>query len=195
MVTTKVKSGKQPKAELLETIDGKDALAILRVLITSNKELKKQVEEIAKKLLTNISIDNICDEVYSALDLLDVHDVWDNSGGCSDGYHDPGDIAWEMFEIELESFWVEMKKCQELGMYDAAIMHCIGILLGINKFATDSTSEFVDWAVDAPTTYFDETFDKWKQGCKSFAKEKEKMDQIVKKHYPDLQEILAKMMC
>ena len=43
----------------------------------------------------------------------------------------------------------------------------MGILKGIYKFETESTSEYKDWAVDAPSGIFEQVLDEWKEGQNS----------------------------
>ena len=41
--------------------------------------------------------------------------------------------------------------------------YCIGIIKGIQEYEATSTSEFKDWAVDAPNHYIDTVLEKWKE--------------------------------
>jgi hypothetical protein len=39
-------------------------------------------------------------------------------------------------------------------------------LKGICRFENESTSEYIDWALDAPAEYFEWVLDEWKKGQK-----------------------------
>jgi hypothetical protein len=61
-------------------------------------------------------MDEVADCVQAELESLAVEDDWDRSGRRRDGYVDPGDTAWRMFEAALNPFREEMVKYQQLSM-------------------------------------------------------------------------------
>ena len=46
---------------------------------------------------------------------------------------------------------------------------CMGLLLGLYRFKRESTSEFKNWAGDAPSIFADAVVDAWKAGTPSRA--------------------------
>jgi hypothetical protein len=68
-----------------------------------------------------------------------------------------------MFEETLQPFRDEMGKYQRLSMLREADLVCQGILKGIYDFDEESSSEFKEWAVDAPGEYFGTVLDDWKR--------------------------------
>jgi hypothetical protein len=90
--------------------------------------------------------------------------VWGRSGSKRDGYVDPGDAAWQVFEEALDPFLDSLRKCQQLGLTLQAKRHCMTILKGIYRFEKESGSEFKAWAVDAPCEYFASTYQEWRKG-------------------------------
>ena len=50
------------------------------------------------EILSAVNVDEIAANVQRALELLQVEDVWARAGANREGYVEPGDVAWEMFE-------------------------------------------------------------------------------------------------
>ena len=152
------------KGDIFDVISSDDAFDILRRLAREDQEIAKKIEQIAIEYLESVDIEDIAFEVYYALDRIEVEEVWDNSGNTRDGYVDPTEMAWQIFEEALEPFREELRKCQRLLLYAEAKKHCLGILEGIYKFEKESPSEYKDWAVDAPREYFEQVMKEWKSG-------------------------------
>jgi hypothetical protein len=150
--------------DILEIIKPDDALRILRQLAQQNNEVKEKIQQLAMEILSDVDPEEVSDDVYSELDGLDVEELWDRSGKTRHGYVDPVDEAYEMFEKVLNPFIDEMKRYQKMGLNEEAKKYCIGIIMGISKFSEESNSEFLEWAVDAPSEYLSTVVDEWKKG-------------------------------
>lgn len=148
-------------------ISSDDAFDILRLIAREDQKIAKRIEQIAIEYLKSVDIEDIAFEVYFALDCIEVEEVWNRSGNTRDGYVDPTEMAWQIFEEALDPFCEELRKCQRLSRYAEAKKHCLGILEGIYKFEKESTSEYKDWAVDAPREYFGCVLKEWKSGQSS----------------------------
>lgn len=151
------------KANALESITGADALAILKVLAARNEHLAQEIDAVAKELFSHVEIDEMAANVQMELESLHVEDIWDRSGAKRDGYVDPGDAALEMFEEALKPFQDEVDKYKQLSMLQEADLACQGILKGIYDFHKESSTEYKEWAVDAPSEYFGVVLDDWKK--------------------------------
>lgn len=170
------------KGDILDAIGSDDAFAILRRLAREDQEIAKRIEQIAIEYLEGFDIEDIAFEVYYALDRIEVEEVWDRSGSTRDGYVDPTEMAWQIFEDALEPFCEKLRKYQRLSMYDEAKKHCLGILEGIYKFEKESTSEYKDWAVDAPREYFEQVLKEWKSG-QSNPEDVAEVEDYIKKNF------------
>jgi len=159
---------------IFDAISADDALAILRLLAKEDTKIAKKIEQIAIEYLSDVDIEDIASEVYFELDSIEVEEVWDRSGRTRNGYVEPTEMAFQMFEDALEPFVEEMKKYQKLSMFVEAKNYCIGILRGICSFEEESTSEYKDWAVDAPAEFFGWILDGWKKGQKGVTEEEER---------------------
>ncbi|MCK4937846.1 MAG: hypothetical protein KAR85_04500 [Methanosarcinales archaeon] len=169
---------------IFDEISANDAFAILKILAGKDEDILERIEQIAIEYLSGVDIDDIASQVYFNLDNIPVEDVWDRSGSTRNGYVDPTEMAWEMFETALEPFLEELKKYQKLSMYVEAKNYCIGILKGIYRFEKESTSEYKDWAVDAPAENFDWILDEWKKGQGNL-NDIADVDDFIKKNFTD----------
>ncbi len=183
MAKKKTKSAKE-KMNILEQITAEDAFAILRILAEEDKHVRERIEQIAKEYLSKVDSEDIASEVYLELASLEVEEVWDQSGSTRYGYVEPTEKAWEMFEDALEPFIEKLRKYKKLSMNKEAKTYCMGILKGIYQFEKESTSEFKDWAVDAPAEYFKSVLDEWKKGQKD-PKDIAEIEDFIKKDLLD----------
>lgn len=157
------KRGRTRKPRFLKSITGADALAILEILAGRNENLAQEIDAVAKELLSQVEMEEVAANVQMELEFLHIEDVWDRSGAKRDGYVDPGDAAWEMFEEALGPFQSEMDKYKQLSMLKEAELTCQGILKGIYSFDKESSTEYKQWAVDAPGEYFRVILNDWKK--------------------------------
>jgi hypothetical protein len=176
--------GSTRKPRVLQSITGTDALAILKVLGERHENLAQEIEAVAKELLSHIEIDDVAANVQLELEFLNVEDLWDRSGAKRDGYVDPGEAAWEMFEEALKPFQDEVDKYKQLSMLEEANLTCEGILKGIYSFDKESSTEYKQWAADAPSEYFGMVLDDWKKLFEGQAP-LSRIREFLKTHCPD----------
>lgn len=181
-VAAKRRSTRKP--QVLESITGTDALAILKVLAERHENLAQEIDAVAKELLSHVEIDDVAAHVQMELECLHVEDVWARSGATRDGYVDPGEAAWDMFEEALKPVQEEVEKYKQLSMLEDAALTCQGLLKGIYHFDKESSTEYKEWATDAPGEYFSMILDDWK---KLFAGQPplSGMQEFLQTHCPD----------
>ena len=129
-----------------------------------NPNLLKKAYNIAVALTDNVDESRVMNDVYYALNALDVDDLYSRSGRTRYGYAEPHEVSWEMFEEAISPFIDEMKKLQNRNQPAAAKTYCIGIIKGLWRFDEDSSSDFKDWACDAPHEYVSTVVDEWEKG-------------------------------
>ncbi len=151
------------KANILEQISPGDALAILKILANDDKSIQNKIEQLAKKYLSAINVEDISDDVYSELDCLNVDDLWDSSGETSYGYIEPHERASEMIEESIEPYLDELKKYRNIPMPNEEKIYCMGILKGLYKYKKEASGEFYDWATDMPMEVFASVLDDWRR--------------------------------
>jgi len=178
------KKNTEPELNILESISAVDGLVILKKLAREDTALLKRIENTAIEIFREVMIEDVADEVFWDLDSLEVEEIWDSSGATRDGYVDPVDKAWEMFENAIEPYLEELKKCQGLKLSKEAKKHCLGILKGIYKFEKESGSEYKDWAADVPDGIFENVFNEWKKHCTD-QNDIEEVKNFIKKNFLD----------
>lgn len=149
------------KDDILAKISPDEALEIIRQLTKTDKKLKNKIVGLAEDLFKDVDLDEICEDVFYALDGIDVHELWDRAGPKTDGYTSPEDMAVEMFEEALEPFMQKMHKLLDLKMHQETKLYCMGILKGLYQYEEDSGSEFKDWASDIPGESFGYILREW----------------------------------
>ena len=150
--------------KFIESLNEHETSQVLKALLDSNPNLTKKIYDIAIKVVGDVDADEIMDEVYYALDGLDVDVLYSRSGKTRYGYVEPCDAAWEMFEEAITPFIDEMKKNQQRSLPEMAKTYCIGIIKGLWEFEKESNSDFKDWATDASGQFVDNVFEAWKKG-------------------------------
>jgi hypothetical protein len=161
-----IRTGTKPKKvqkskDIFDSVTPGDAMSILKSLAREDPNLRKKIETM---------IIDILGEVFYDLDAIQVEDLWDRSGRTRDGYVEPCEESWEMFDEALEPFIRDQERFKNLGQIQKAKTYGMGILQGIYRYAHESKSEFVDWASDAPFDRFLDILNTWK---KSFPSEKD----------------------
>ena len=151
------------KDNRIDRLFPEQALQILKRLARNDPKVKKQIEKEAEAFLKEIDVEEICEDVYSALDGIDVEELWDRAGPSRHGYSGPEDMAAEMMEEELEPFSKEVLTYSEIGMANEAKLYCMGVLKGIYQYEQESKSEFKDWAGDIPAECFGDLLLEWKK--------------------------------
>ncbi|MCL0076625.1 hypothetical protein M1O12_01155 [Dehalococcoidia bacterium] len=155
------------KDKILNKVSPEQALAILKCLAEKDSDIAQQIEAEAEQLLKEVDLEDICEDVYSALDGIEVEELWDRSGSSRYGYSSTEDVALEMIEQELEPYNEEVRRYLELGMTKEAKLCCMGVLKGIYRHVKESESEFKDWATDIPEECFGDLLTQWTESARN----------------------------
>ncbi|MBI2864917.1 MAG: hypothetical protein HYX94_10205 [Chloroflexi bacterium] len=147
---------------IIDQLSHADALSVLRALAAGDEQIACRIAKMAGDRLSDVDWEEVADALHAELDALEAEEVWDQAGPKRHGYVDPTDAAFEMVEDVLEPYLDELRKYQKLGMSAEAMQLCRGILAGLYRFERESTSEFKDWAVDAPASFAAEVAKSWK---------------------------------
>ncbi|PYJ92661.1 MAG: hypothetical protein DME23_27085, partial [Verrucomicrobia bacterium] len=104
IMARRTKSGKQA-ADMLERLDSEEAVALLHLLLDKHPELRPEVEEMAKNVISSKSIEDIAADVFSAVTEVDLEALHGRAGKHSWGYVEPSEAAWELLEEALDD-WI-----------------------------------------------------------------------------------------
>ena len=170
---------------LLSRLSPDDALVILSRLAHGDDKIAERLESIVEDVLADVDIDDVAEAVFVDLDTIEIEEIWDRSGETRDGYVDPDEEAWEEFGQTIEPYREKMKKCQESSMDETAAAHCKGILKGVWRFLTESSTQYRELCEDAPQEFFHRVLDEWKEGCNG-QRETREMGEYVKRSFPKM---------
>jgi len=154
----------QDPQEIVNHLLPTDALSILKTLAANDKELAARIAEVTADHLSEVDPDEIATDLYDQLDALKVKEVWDRVGQTRHGYVEPDEAVSQMIKEMLKPFLEELDRYQQVGMNTEANRMCMGLLLGLYRFEHESSSEFKNWATDAPIAFAEEIVDAWKAG-------------------------------
>ena len=154
--------------DILEHLSPEVAAAVLARLLRDDAGLASRAARIADDLLHHsANVDGVAADVQMELECLQAEDLWDRSGAQRDDYHEPTDEAFEMCEEALQPVFDEWRRCRELGRIEDGKHYCMGLLLGLHLFETESKTEFRGWAEDVPNCLADRVLSIWSEWCSS----------------------------
>ena len=142
------KSG-DSQAVLSRLTDHESAMVLL-TLLKKHDALLGEAEKLATEIVNTSSAEDIASAVTDAVTSLDIQDLSGRAGATRWGYTEPTEAAWQLLEESVEDFFEDLKRRAEVGLTDAAVTMCRGIVLGLYK-AKDSPSDGpLGWAPDFP---------------------------------------------
>jgi hypothetical protein len=139
---------RRKKEELLDNLTHEMAISILKKLY-ADKEIQRKIMSLAEAELKKIDAEEVAGNVFSALDALEVEELWDNSGKTRHGYVEPSELGYTMVEEAIEPFRDDIVKYRNLGMKSEEREVCRGLLRGLMMYEGESGSEFKDWIPDS----------------------------------------------
>ena len=145
----------------LQNLTFREAFIVLQQIISEKPELEAFIFQVAQRVVTDFSDEEIVGAVYKNLYSLDVEDIYNNSGKSNYGYVEPTEYANEMLVEVIEPYIDEMKKYHERKMMVEVKKYCLGIIKGLKKFS-ECDSEFVEWVFDDIHQIMEEIFDEYK---------------------------------
>ena len=148
--------------DVIGKLTAEQALEIIERLWRKGGDIRDAIVAEAMNLLTEFSLDEVAEEVFDALDLVDIQDVWDQSGRLRDGYTSLNEAAVEITEDELQPFLDQVERYHELGMSEQEATYCRAVILGIYRFEHESKSEFKKLAEELPAEYAGNLLEEWR---------------------------------
>jgi hypothetical protein len=149
--------------DVTSKLTAKQALKIVERLSRRGGKLREAVVAEARNILTEIDLDDLADEVFIALDSINVQDCWDRSGSSRYGYTSPDEAATEIIEGALQPFFDQVERYHQLGMPEQEATYCMAVIFGIYRYERESKSEFREWSVDIPVECAGFLLDDWRK--------------------------------
>jgi hypothetical protein len=172
---------------VLERLTPDESGVVLRILLERNQNLRAEAEKIAKELVASPSAEDIAEDIFEAVTSVDIDDLNSRAGKTQWGYVEPSEAAWELLEESVEDAVSDMKRRMELGLTNAALAICCGIVIGLYKAKDISSTGALGWAPDFPAEEAGHTLTELIGACP--AKDRNAMrDRLLvdlSKHIPD----------
>ena len=149
-------------SDVIGKLTAEQALEIVEWLCRKGGDIRDAMVAEAMNLLTEFSLDETAENVFDALDLIDVQDCWDQAGRSRDGYTSPDEGAVDIIEEELQPFIDQVERYHELGMPEQEATYCMAVILGIYRFEHESKSEFKKLAEDLPAECAGNLLEEWR---------------------------------
>ena len=147
----------------IQSLNKNEAAQVLKGLLDMDPLLTKKTYDIARRIAGNVDSETVKNQVFSALDRLDIDDLNGRAGRTRYGYVEPSEAAWELFEEALDPFIDEMKKNLHRTLPVSAKAYCIGMIEGLLLYRESSYSDLRDWLDDAPGEYIETVIEEWKK--------------------------------
>jgi len=144
----RTKSGESQS--VLGRLTDQESSIVLRTLLERHERLREEAEKLAIEIVSTPSCEDIASAVADAVTSLDIQDLNVRAGRTRYGYTEPTDAAWQLLEESVEDCLADMKRRAELGLTDAAITMCRGIVAGLYKARGTASDGPLGWAPDFP---------------------------------------------
>jgi hypothetical protein len=158
---------RESKTPVLDRLDSAEAAGVLRQLLAAHPELGSEAEQIAKSLLQAESFESIAEEIEQSMLALDIDDLNARAGAHEWGYVEPGDAADEILEETIEPFIADIERRVALGLEDAALQLCQGVVLGLYRVKRSNGGELAQWAPDFMGEAAGEAINTWLSGSRA----------------------------
>jgi hypothetical protein len=149
--------------DVIHKLTPQQALEVVMRLRDRGDAIRDAVLAEANNVLSKVNLDEIADDVFCALELIDVQDCWDRAGSSRDGYTSPDEAAGELIEESLQPFNDQARRYHELEMKEEEATYCKGVIVGIYRYEHESKSEFLACAVDMPIDCAGVVLDEWRE--------------------------------
>jgi hypothetical protein len=135
--------------DYIRRLDGHAKSAILLELC-ADAAVRGRVMELARAALSNVDPAAVSDDVFAALEGIDVTDLWERSGETYGGYSDPTEVVPELVEEVVASYAERADDRHALGLLAEERALCVGIIRGLLRYEDEGANDFHDWAPDDP---------------------------------------------
>ena len=111
--------------------------------------------------MTKVSVEGIADVIVAGIGFLGVEDL---GGGGGFDYVAPGEDAAEKMLDVLEPHLKDMDRLVALGLEEAALEVCKGVLLGLYRLEEEEDEGVLAWDPDFPAEAMGVTLERWIRG-------------------------------
>ncbi len=166
MVKRKTPAASTRKSTALERLQPAESEEVLGAFLKAHPELRKEAEEIARSLISDVSFDEVAEKVEWELESHDLDELNSRAGKTRWGYTDPTDAAHEILHEAIDPIIEEMKRHLELGLEREALEMCKGLVLGRYGVRDKKNDGCLGWAGDFCWQTAEEVLEKWSKGIR-----------------------------
>ncbi|MGE0708609.1 MAG: hypothetical protein AB7N76_12685 [Planctomycetota bacterium] len=140
------------KPSPLEGLDLEQRADLLAWLLAQHPELVAEAAERAESMLSSLTVEDVAEEVSSAIELCDVEEVYASAGRTEFGYEPPEEVAAELLGDAVRPAMDLLKERLRLGRVAEAAILCQGIVLGLyeHRDGCDTTDQVLGFDPDFP---------------------------------------------
>jgi hypothetical protein len=149
---------------LLKSLKADEAAGVLRSLLEAHPDLASEAEQIARSLLHQVDYEDVAAEIEDEIRALDYDDLNARAGKHEWGYVEPTEAALEILEETVEPFLDDMKRYLGLGLEQAALEVCKGLVLGCYRLSEREGGDVLGWASDFPSEAAGNALEIWCKG-------------------------------
>jgi hypothetical protein len=148
----RARTGSAPESagSLLASLKPEEAAAVLHALLERHRSLRSEAEDIARSRIEQVRPEAVAGAVERALLGVDPEQLAARSGRKRWGYVEPNEAAARLLEEALDPFLADMKRLVALGLEDAAVATCAGIVQGLYAVRDREVDDVVAYATDFP---------------------------------------------
>jgi hypothetical protein len=144
-------------------ITAEQALLIVERLCRKGGDVRDAIVAEAISLLSEFTLDEIADEVFDALDLIDIQDCRDLAASRGGSRAATAEAVVDVIEEELQPFFDQTERYHDLALIAQEATYCMGVLAGIYRFEQESEAEIKRLAGDLPREYAGALLDDWRK--------------------------------
>jgi len=124
---------------------------VLDELLRRYPDLQEEAKGIAEAALEEVAVDEVAGQVIDLMTGIGWDELNSRAGRHANGYVEPEEAAWELFEEAVEPMQLEMQRRFESGTRSAAEKICQGIILGLYGIEPGSGNDVLTYAPDFAT--------------------------------------------
>lgn len=136
--------------KILDRLRRDELRFVFRKLVARHPELREEAAALAEDVLREVDPEAVAADLQATLRALDLGQLSGRAGQTPLGYVEPTEAAWEILQEAVEPFLDNVRRCVELGLDEAAVAACSGIVLGLYRADDAQEGELLQHAPDFP---------------------------------------------
>ncbi|MDQ4058015.1 MAG: hypothetical protein M3124_02710 [Actinomycetota bacterium] len=117
---------------IVAALDAAERSLVLDELLAVHPELAEEGDEIARALLSSVTVEEVAEDLRSEIELLDITDLASRAGRQPGrGYVHETEAAYELVEEVFRPFVADMQRRAQLGLSEAARAVALGTITGL----------------------------------------------------------------